>query len=480
MMKRARRGTLLTFVFIFSLYSVPLCQATAKEAIIQLDATTPQKINLLAGKSLVIESRRTVNRVSLAAPAIADAIVLTPRQVYLTGKTPGMTNLTLWEGDQILAAFDLEVQPDIVRLKEKLHEILPGEENIQVSFAHDTITLSGAISSTANLSRALAVAGSYGKAANLMEVSGVQQVMLEVRISEVERSLLRRLGVNFNAVSASGKQFGVSLLNNLTTVRTQPPLAFPAGSSDIAAPGGMAVSQRINAIFRFIHDGSTWTGFIDALKEQGLVTVLAEPTLTAVSGQTASFNAGGEIPIPEPVGLGVIAIKYKKFGVGLSFTPTVIGDGKISIQVAPKVSDLDFGNAVQQQGFLIPAFTEREVSTVVELADGQSFAIAGLLSETSNDVVSKFPLLGDIPILGALFRSTAYKKKETELVVIVTPHLVKPLDMSKQTLPTDKFSDPGDIKFFLLGALSSSVKDSKTAVPVSRKGFDGEVGHIIH
>ncbi|HSB34469.1 MAG TPA: type II and III secretion system protein family protein, partial [Nitrospirota bacterium] len=215
------------------------------------------------------------------------------------------------------------------------------------------------------------------------------------------------------------------------------------------------------------------------LKDNGLLTVLAEPTLTTLSGQTASFNAGGEVPIPESAGLGSISIRYKKFGVGLSFTPTVLSDGKISMQVTPRVSDLDFSNAIVSNGFLIPAFTEREVSTVVELGDGQSFALAGLLSEKVTEDISKFPVLGDIPILGALFRSSAFKKNETELVVIVTPHLVKPLDMTRQTLPTDKYGDPDDFAFYLMGDLVGEPRERKSAVPLSKEGFDGEVGHIV-
>ncbi len=479
MMKRPSRGALLTFVLIVLAYSIFAIEAVAKDSVVTLNAASPQKISVVVGRSVVIESPIAVKRVSLAAPAFADALVLTPRQVYLTGKAPGMTNLTLWEGDAVLAAYDVEVSPDIVRLKEKLHDILPREENVKVSSIHDSITLSGTVSNAANHSMALAVAAPFGKVVDLLEVGGVQQVMLEVRVSEIQKSTMKRLGFNFNGVSASGKQFGVSVLNNLTSLKTQPPLAFPLGSSDISAPGGVAVSPSINAIFRFIHDGSTWTGFIDALKDQGLLTVLAEPTLTSLSGQTASFNAGGEVPIPEASGLGTVSIKYKKFGVGLSFTPTVLSEGKISMHVAPRVSDIDFSNAVVSNGFLIPAFTERDVSTVIELADGQSFALAGLLSEKVTEDVAKFPVLGDIPILGVLFRSSAFKKNETELVVIVTPHLVKPLDMSKQTLPTDKYGDPGDFAFYLMGDLSGKPKERTSSVPLSKKGFDGEVGHIM-
>jgi pilus assembly protein CpaC len=486
MMKRPQRKAtliLLMTIAIISACTTITSEAIAKESVIKLDIAAPQRISLMVGKAVVIETPVTVKRVSLAATAFADAIVLSPRQVYVIGKTSGLTNMILWEGDNVLAAVDIEVYPDIVRLKEKLHEVLPQEQGIKVSSSNDAITLSGIVSSAANLSHVIALAAPFGKVVNLLEVGGVQQVMLEVRVSEISKSTLKRLGINFTGVSADGSKFGVSLLNNLSALSGQA-LGFPSGPlssirGDISGPGAINISSNINAIFRFIHNGATWTGFIDALKENGLLTVLAEPTLTALSGQTASFNAGGEVPIPEASGLGTVAITYKKFGVGLSFTPTVLSEGKISMKVSPTVSDVDFNNAIQQNGFLIPGFVERDVTTVVELADGQSFALAGLLSEKVTEDIAKFPLLGDIPILGALFRSSSFKKNESELVVIVTPHLVKPLDMSKQTLPTDKYGDPGDFRFYLLGDLVGSADERKSSVALRQSGFDGEVGHIV-
>ncbi len=234
MIKSARRGVCVTVFIIALAYSVLAGQAGAKESAIKLDTTTPQKISLMAGKSLVIESPMAVKRVSLAAPALADAIILSTRQIYLTGKAAGMTNLTLWENDDNFTTFDLEVYPDMVRLKEKLHEILPQEENIKVSYSHDSIILSNTISNAANLSRALAVAEPFGKVVNLLEVGGVQQVMLEVRVSEVQRSTMKKLGINFGGVGASGKQFGVSLLGNLTSIGRE----FPAGSEAIRGRPG--------------------------------------------------------------------------------------------------------------------------------------------------------------------------------------------------------------------------------------------------
>jgi pilus assembly protein CpaC len=247
--------------------------------------------------------------------------------------------------------------------------------------------------------------------------------------------------------------------------------------------------DNVNWLMRFTAAGATWTGVIDALKENGLTKVLAEPTLITLSGRSASFLAGGEFPIPVPQSSGgigsVITIEYKTFGVGLNFTPTVLGNGKINMMVNPEVSDLDFTRAVSIQGFIIPSINTRRVSTVIELGDGQSFAVAGLLKDDVREVVKKFPLLGDIPVLGALFRSTSFQKNETELVIIVTPHLVKPIDMAKQTLPTDAYIEPDDFEFYLLGSLEGrgkkdTAKSPAASVPGLKKGsgLEGDFGYM--
>jgi pilus assembly protein CpaC len=434
-------------------------------------------LHLTVSKSTVIQSPEAVRRVSLVSPEIADAMVLTPRQIYLTGKASGLTHVTLWNmDDKVIGILELEISPDISRLKEMLHRILPEEKSVRIHSAHDQITLSGTVSSAANLSQVLALAGPFApldekkepKIINFLEVAGVHQVMLEVRISEMSRSLLKRLGFNFNYVSSSARVFGLSLLNQLTSL---PAAGFPTA--------GVEVSDSVNAIFRFLSSDTTWTVFIDALKEEGLLKVLAEPTLITLSGKTANFLAGGEFPIPVPQSSGgggtTITIEYKPFGVGLNFTPTVLSNKKINMQVTPEVSDLDFSNALTISGFVVPSVTTRRVSTVIELADGQSFAIAGLLKDDVREIVSKFPLLGDIPILGALFRSTSFSKNESELIVIVTPHLVKPLDMAKQTLPTDQYVEPSDLEFYLLGSMEGRGKPN----PVKGSGLEGQFGHIL-
>jgi pilus assembly protein CpaC len=245
----------------------------------------------------------------------------------------------------------------------------------------------------------------------------------------------------------------------------------------------MEVSVPVSAITRFPIKGAAATIFIDALKERGLVKVLAEPTLITLSGKSANFLAGGEFPIPVPqpgAGATAITIEYKPFGVGLHFTPTVLSNKKISMEVSPEVSDLDFTNAITISGFVIPALATRRLSTTIELADGQSFAIAGLLKDDLREVISKYPLLGEIPILGALFRSSSFRKNETELIVIVTPHLVKPLDMANQTLPTDQFIEPNDFEFYLLGHTEGEEKPGSKPQNSQNQApeFEGSFGHI--
>ena len=444
-----------------------------------------KEVTLTVGKSTIINSAVPVKRVSLAAPEIADFVLLSPTQIYLTGKSPGVTNMFVWKNGEITAVYDLHVIADVSRLKKKLYELLPEEENLQITAANDAISLSGTVSSTESLSRVLAVAKAYvpnDKIINLVEVAGVHQVMLEVRVAEMSRSLGKRLGFNFNYLR-DGEDFAISKLASLTQL-VQPE---NANLETPGSPFSVFVSPQINALFR-IWDGKTsWTWFIDALKEEGLVKILAEPTLISLSGQSADFLAGGEFPVPVPQGLGTTAIEYKSFGVGVSFKPVVLSDRKISMKVTPEVSELDFSTAVLLEGFVVPGLSTRRASTVVELGDGESFAIAGLLKENVRDIISKFPLLGDLPILGALFRSSEFQKNETELIIIVTPHLVKPLNMEKQPLPTDAYIEPTDSEFFLLGILegrepaesgatSSSTESQTSLTRVGR--FEGDFGQI--
>jgi pilus assembly protein CpaC len=445
-------------------------QATASSP--GLESIEARKINLSSGKSIVLRSDSPIQRISIANPNIVDYILMSPHEIYLTAKEAGTTNLMLWRDNRVAAIYDLVVRYDISDLKQRLHEILPEERDLRVMATNDSITLAGKLSNASSMNQALSLAQAYapeGKIQNLTQVGGVHQVMLEVRISEMSRQITRRLGINF--AGTDGDDLGVSLLGSLGQV------VKPSDAALITDNVGFAISPAVNALFRFSTGDITWTGFVDALREDGLIKILAEPTLITLSGQSANFLAGGEFPVPVPQGLGTVAIEYKPFGVGLVFTPIVLSENKISIQVSPEVSDIDYTTAITLGGYLIPGLRTRRASTSIELGDGQSFAIAGLLRESVRSINSEFPILGRIPILGPLFQSKKFQKEESELIIIVTPHLVKPLDQRNQPLPTDFYVEPNDVEFYLFGKLEGSAKDSTS--PAVSGELDGEFGHSI-
>lgn len=424
-----------------------------------------QTMKLIIGKSTVLHTDKAVKRVSVGNPDVADFILLSPKEIYLTGKEAGLTNLTLWQGNTLVAIYDIEVAYDVSLLKRQLHELLPEEKELGVTATNDSITLSGRVSTVGNLEKAIALTHSFapeGKINNLAEVGGVHQVMLEVRVAEISQQVTKELGINFGKFDENG--FGVSLLGGGLTL------------SDFEEALTLEVSSSVNAIFQFNSGNASWLTVIDALKEDGLAKVLAEPTLIALSGKTASFLAGGEFPVPVPGGLGTVGIEYKSYGVGLSFAPVVLSQNRMSINVTPEVSELDFSSGIQFSGYVVPGLTKRTATTTIELGDGQSFAIAGLLSENITEDISKFPLLGDVPVLGQLFRSQRFLKKETELIIVVTPRLVKPIVADNQPLPTDYFVEPTDSEFYLEGLLQGRENSNGES---SKAKMDGEFGHIL-
>lgn len=457
---------LLAFCWAGTAWAEPQFRILASEA--------PQTVQIISGKSLILSSEQNISRVSLAAPEQAEMVLLSPRQIYLTGKKTGVTNLTLWgAGDRVMSVYDLEIVPDVTQLKHMLHTVLPGEPNIKVLSSGNSVTLSGEVSSATNLATALALgeASAPGKLVNLLRVGGVQQVMLEVRVAEMSRSVTKRLGFNFQYIS--GNDIVYSFLNNLTSLDDE---------------GVTQLTDNVNIAGQHTSGGSTLNYFVDALKANGLLKILAEPNLVCLSGQSADFLAGGEVPIPVPGGLGTVGIEYKPFGVGLKFTPTVLDSGTINIKVEPEVSELDYSRAITVSSYTVPSISSRRASTTVELGNGQSFAIAGLIKDSMRENVNKFPVIGDVPVLGALFRSSDFQKNESELIIIVTPQLVKPLDMAKHTLPTDGYQEPDDFEFYLLGLMEGSGSKPAAATgmgPAAQApgaqaaGFDGDFGHIM-
>jgi len=430
------------------------------------DMTQPQKIKLVYGNAVIL---KTPENLTHAAVADDEVVSITPvrindgerflSQVYLRPKKTGSTNLMFWDGEEVAAIYELEVVHDLSRLKQRVHEVFPDETELRILSTQDSITLSGRVSSSSNLDQIMVLAGDFapeGRVRNLVQVGGVHQVMLEVKVADVSRESLNRLGVNFNVIN---RNMGFSL-------------GFLGSILDPTDTGGAYSFWRTG-----LNRNVEWEGIFDLLKEQGTAKILAEPSLIALSGQTASFLAGGEFPTPSLEADGTIGgVEFKSFGIELAFTPTVLSQDRIAINVIPVVSELDPGRGTSIFGAFVPGLIVRRAETTVELGDGQSFAIAGLLSDSSREAVSKFPGLGDLPILGALFTSKSFQSNETELVILVTPRLVKPIVAHEQTLPTDFYFEPDDAEFYLYGLFGPA---ADRAYRQGQANFDGEFGHVI-
>lgn len=474
------------------------------------------KLSLTIGKSVILQSDVDVSRVSVAQPEVADFVLLSPRQIYVTGRAPGITNLTLWDkGDKVRAVYDLDVAPDVSRLKRMLHDVLPGETGLEVMASQDSIALSGTVRDSENLKKALALAEVYApkKVLNLVSVGGVQQVMLEVRVAEMAKSVVNRMGINLNAVGDGN--FAYTLIGSLTSVASgmfnvdtvsntykyvtmKATSASDSSSSFESSPIQLAYREfnpATNKATMTMNQGTAvarwntnWggtgntamTAVLDMLKENGLVKILAEPNLVCLNGQSADFLAGGQIPVPVSAGLGTTSIEWKKFGVQLNFTPTLVGGERINLKVSPEVSNLDYSRAITINGSSIPAINTRQTSTTIELKNGQTFAVAGMLNEQSRSTMDKYPMLGDIPVLGNLFKSTQYQKDQTELVILITAHLVKPLDKKSMSLPTDTAHDPDDLEFFL-GISRDDPAKAAAGGPIvaGSASMDGDFGHAV-
>jgi len=399
-----------------------------------LEAT---EVSLLVGRSTVIDTGSPIVRVSLTSADIADALVTSPSQLLVNGKTPGTISMFVWQRGGALKRYEVAVQRDLARLQGQLNELFPAE-SIEARSNGRHIVLSGTVPDKDVAARVVDVAAGYVErredVVTLLQLPAVQaarsnQVLLRVRFAEVSRSALTELGVSF-FTGPTGVR------NTLGRIGTQ---QFPSAdfkdvewsksSSDFGAPvdaasGKFTFSDFLN--FFVLSERYDLGLLVRALQSRGLFQSLAEPNLVAESGKEASFLAGGEFPIPIAQGSGAnigISVQFKEFGVRLSFTPTVVGE-RVHLKVRPEVSVLDFNNAVVFSGFRIPALTTRRTETELELANGQTFAIAGLLNNSMTQTLSKVPGIGDIPILGYLFRSKAARKDQTELVVMITPQIL--------------------------------------------------------
>jgi pilus assembly protein CpaC len=429
--------------------------AGAQDAVLRVArGAAAQDVGVDVNRAVVLEAIQPFAEVSVANPGIADVAALSNTSIYILGKRPGRTTLTLLgEGGRLIANVSIQVGPDLAELKDRFSEILPGEK-IEVRTANDGLVLSGTVSSAPRVVRALELAERYapGRITNMMTVGGTQQVMLKVRFAEVQRNASKELGVNWN--------FNWGGSGNLQAV---------GGGFNGSQSGGSLLGASWNA------GGFTAELTIDALEGKGLARTLAEPNLVALSGDAASFLAGGEYPIPIRDSNGGVAVEYRSFGVNLGFTPTVLDDDMINLQIAAESSAIDSSVVVQASGFSFNGFSVRRANTTVELRDGQSFAIAGLLQDDFRDNASQIPWVGDIPVLGALFRSSDFRSSQTELVIIVTVHLVSPTDGDALSLPTDRIRPPSEAELFLLGNLVGSGPVSDVAA----QNFQGAYGYVM-
>jgi pilus assembly protein CpaC len=394
----------------------------------QMPPEPVERISVLSGRSIVLTTNFDITRIAVTNPAIADATVVKPRELLIDGKAGGTVSLIVW-GAQGRVHYDVVVIPEASGLQQQLQALFPTQQ-IRATATADAIVLSGEVTNPDIMVQAMDIAQAMmpkARVVNMLQLPGItatQQVMLEVRIAEVNRRALTEFGTSFFT--------GPGARDFVGRVTTQ---QFPApgfeGNVGPTAPGqdeGKLTFGDFLNLFVF-NVGKDIGVVIRALKSSGFFQTLAEPNLIAYNGQEASFLAGGEIPVPVVQGgaNAAVSIVYKEFGVRLTFRPTIIGD-VIRLQVRPEVSSLDFANGVTLEGFRIPALSTRRVETEVELRNGQSFAIAGLLDNTSQDDTAKIPGLGDIPILGQLFKSRADRVQRTELVVLITPRLVRPLN----------------------------------------------------
>ena len=397
-----------------------------------------ERVSLTAGRSTVIRTDFEIVRIAVTNPEVADAVVVQPREILVDGKAPGTISLIVWSTDD-RKHYDLVVEPAVTRLQQQLQLLFPGED-IQVNATDEAIILSGSVSSNAVSLRAAEIAQASSakmKLINMLQLpSGQesQQVMLQVRFAEVNRRAVMELGANF-------------VVNRQAFAARSTTQQFAAPNFDDSVAGGLGFSDFLNLFYFNREEGIG--AIIKALQSRGFFQSLAEPNLIAYNGEEASFLAGGEIPVPVVQGGGAnsaVTVIYKEFGIKLRFRPIIAGD-VIRLSVEPEVSTLDFGNGITLEGFRIPALSTRRAHTNVELRDGQSFAIAGLLDNLTQEDGAAIPILSRIPIIGNLFKSKAERAERTELMVLITPRLVRALEPDEvpplPTLPRRFLPAPG-------------------------------------
>ncbi len=425
-------SALLSATLLFSSSVPPVMAAPASVP------TTVQKnqahtaLTISMGKSRIYKPREAATRISVADPAVADVMLLNPNELYILGKKTGATNIFIWHDQERVSVIDVNVGVDTGAARDLLARLMPGERNIVVSSAGDSLVLSGQLSDSLKVQQAVQIAEEFSgkKVMNMLSTEDLPQVLLEVKVAEINREASDKLGLQMQ-----GKDFSVNMLNG-------------------AGALGFAASASVTS-------GSTQT-WLQAQINSGLIKILAEPNIVAISGQEGQFLSGGKIfmPVPQSSSAGgtVITLQEEYYGVGVKFTPTVLSGGRINLRVRPEVSQVSqTGLTVTSGGVttILPQIITRQASTTVQLYDGQTLAIGGLLQNNIGEVVSAFPFLANVPIIGALFRSSTFLANRSELLIVVTPHIVKPLE-GKPELPTDKYKQPSATEFFLGGKMDGN------------------------
>jgi pilus assembly protein CpaC len=488
------------------LLAVPIALLVAAGSCISVESARAERIievgagkrtaivNVYIGKTEDVRTDTSFVEVTVGDPEIADVNPLTDRSLSILGKKSGTSRVSVYaEGKKLIGVFDVEVRYDTSMLSSELKRRFP-YARFNVTSVNGRILITGTSPDGPTVDRAIQIARQFGPdVINSVQVLAPQQVVLEVRFIEATRQASRELGVQWNV-------FGNNLLANVgnRTAAAQLPVTNTGGGlfsqpgvtsgGPNVAPGSVTISPVAVAgvlsgtapfgamVGKMIKGGLEVDAIVSALEQKGLARSLAEPNLVALSGDTASFLAGGEFPVPVPGALGQISIDYKRYGVGLAFTPTVLGDGLINMKVEPEVSQLDTSHPVTVAGISVPPLIVRRASTTVELRDGQSFVIGGLLQSNGQNALSQLPWLGDVPVLGALFRSTSYQKNETDLAIIVTPRLVRP------TRPGDVVATPldgslpvNDFDLFVMGKIEVSRPTARILAGAQTREFAGHV-----
>ncbi|MDP2441010.1 type II and III secretion system protein family protein [Rhodoferax sp.] len=450
-------------------------------------STVGPALNLTIGKSTLMRLPSAITRISVGNPTVADVTLISASELYLLGKTYGSTNLMIWRKGAGPTAIDVNVNIDVARMEAKIHELLPGEKGITVRPAADSVILTGVVSSAVKAKAAEDIANAFvsdmnkslvlpivagdtkvapgtklqmsssggggaagAKVVNLLQIAEAQQVMLEVTVAEVSKTLMDQMGTKFSASRTNGDwMYGIG--------------------SDLSGGGAGLLSAIKNSTNGLV---------IDLEKKDGLIKILAEPNLVAISGQEASFLAGGKIFIPVPDGDGGITLEEREYGVGVKFTPTVLEGGRIHLKVAPEVSELNqAGSAfatVNNTTTILPSFTTRRAQTSVQLMDGQSLAIAGLIKNNVKQAVDRVPGLGEVPVVGALFRSNEFQGDRSELMFVITPRLIKPL-APNYILPTDSYMPPNRSEFYFGNKLEGSGHEE---IPADQRSAPAPVAPI--